>query len=137
MYGTGHFFLRGFYDFAFLCKKFEDQLNWSRLEADFARSGFRKTLISYLLASDEFCGFKDPLQDVRIKKSERLFLHAVNIHLEYPSVFSLLKLMSSYKQVFLEILPDRRRRNEFLKKLKTLQFYARQIRHVRQSFLKQ
>ena len=129
-------FLRGLYDFALLCRKFEDQINWSLLEASFDQWGGRKAFVSYLLTADKFCGYQDPLLHVEIKNTERLFLHKVNIYLKYPKLFALWKLFSQYKQKSYVIATDRKRRKEFLKKLKNPQFYVIQATKIRQCFSK-
>jgi hypothetical protein len=136
IYSAGHFFLRGLYDLALLCKKFENQIHWSQLETDFVTAGLRKEFFSYLLVADKFCGYQDPLQYVRIKKSDRLFLHTANIFLNHTLVFALWKLFSQYKQAVYGIASDRKRRKELLKKLKTLQFYAKHMTNIRQSLIK-
>jgi hypothetical protein len=132
--GHGNFFLRGFYDLAFLCRKFEAYINWSLLETSFDQAGFRKTFISHLLGADHFCGYQYPLRHVEVKNMERLFLHSVNIYLKYPKLFALWKLFSQYKQKSYVIATDRKRRKEFLKKLKNPQFYVRLATKIRQCF---
>jgi hypothetical protein len=128
--GTGHFFLRGLYDFALLCRKFEDHISWSLLETSFTHWGIRKAFVSYILAADTFCGYQDPLRHVEIKNTERLFLQRVNIFLKYPALFAFWKLFSYYKQASSAIATDKKRRKEFLKKLRNRQFYVRHAKII-------
>ena len=134
VYYIGRYFLRGFYDFALLCRKFEDDINWSLLEASFNQAGLRKIFVSYLSAADKFCGYQDLLRHVEINNSERLFLYMMNTQLKYPALFSLWKLFSYYKQVSLEIATNREKRKEFIKQLKSCQFYVRHFNIIRRCF---